>query len=40
MFHCTARSYLEPVTDHEERVQLFMRAGEQDPDLPYAPLLE
>jgi V-type H+-transporting ATPase subunit H len=27
------------VSDHEERIPLFFRAAEADPDLPYVPLL-
>ena len=26
-------------TDHDDRIPLFMKVGESDPDLPYAPLL-
>lgn len=28
-----------PCTDHDERISLFLRASESDPELPYAPLL-
>jgi V-type H+-transporting ATPase subunit H len=28
-----------PCKDHEERIALFTRAAESDPDLPYGPLL-
>ncbi|KDQ13172.1 hypothetical protein BOTBODRAFT_33784 [Botryobasidium botryosum FD-172 SS1] len=29
----------DALTDHEERIPLFARAGESDPDLPFGPLL-
>jgi V-type H+-transporting ATPase subunit H len=29
----------EIVEDHDERIPLFLRTSESDPDLPYVPLL-
>jgi hypothetical protein len=36
---CEAGLMLDVCVDHDERIPLFTRAVETDPELPYAPLL-
>ena len=36
-FSCDISEYIS--SDHEERIPLFVNAGEVDPDLPFAPLI-
>ena len=35
----THKSPPTPNTDHDERIPLFLRTSESDPELPYTPLL-
>lgn len=42
MFHykCFLTKYMRLISvDHDERIPLFARAAQSDPDLPYAPLI-
>ena len=36
---CMDVATLRNIIDHEERIPLFMRTSQEDPELPYGPLL-